>query len=791
MNGRSTRLYAGMFLIAFSALALEITLARFLSVVTWYHLAFFAVSVAMLGMTAGAVRVYLKPDDFADDRRDASLRTAARGYVFDVLLMLAVLCLVPIQLRRSAWTPVCFLLVTLTCTLPFYRAGVIVSALLTRTGLPTGKLYACDLAGAALGCLFVLLALPALDAPGVFIVCAGIGALAGALFRPARDGRGAMVEFGLFVLALAVAAGNAVSPVKIVPRYVKGMPDSQSVHLVDRWNTISRVIVYAGERAPPQLWGGSPVAPTNLIESFYMNIDGEAATVLRRFREPDDLEHLRYDVTNIGHFLQPTNRTVCVIGVGGGRDLQSALLFGCREATGLEINPIFVRLLTGLFADFAGLAHRPDVRLVVDDARSWLTTHTNTFDFLQMSLIDTWAATGAGAFSLSENGLYTVEAWQTFLRRLSPDGLFTVSRWHKMNDLGETGRLVSLAVASLLRSGVRDPARHLALVTSTRCCTLLVCRRPFTAEEIALLETVCRRLYFEPAILPGRPPAHERLRAMLAAGDDAALRAAIAGSDLNYEPPTDDDPYFFNMLRLSNLGRYRTETFSIVRGNLTATLTLLGLLGALTLIAASTVILPLRLRPAVSPRPPLSAAFRWGALYFCLLGAGFMLAEIALMQRLSVFLGHPVYAMGVLLFTLIASTGAGSFMSGLFAWDRGRWRTVAPLLVTALLLAMIWFVPAVARECMAASLAVRCLVAVVMIAPLGLLLGGFFPVGLTLAKRAGIGDTPWYWALNGVFGVLCSALAVFISIYGGISWNLVIAAACYALTWPCLRALSR
>ena len=469
MNHRSTQLYAGMFIIAFSALALEVTLARFLSVVTWYHLAFFAVSVAMLGMTAGAVRVYLRPDEFSADCIEKTLRSAARSYAIDVVLMLALLCLAPMELRRSAWTPFFFLLVTLGCSLPFYQAGIIVSALLTRSDLPTGKLYACDLIGAALGCLFVLFALPIIDAPGVFILCAGLGALAAVVFRTTGS---RAADVALVVLSIVAAIGNSVAPVKIGPRYVKGHLEDPSSHLVDRWNTISRVIVYQGSLNRPQLWGPSDIAPTNAVFSYYMNIDGEAATVLRQFKSPADIEHLRYDVTNIGHTIQPTGQTACVIGVGGGRDIQSALLFDCRDVIGVEINPIFTDLLAGKFRDVAGIANRPDVHLVVDDARSWLTTTTNQFDFIQMSLIDTWASTGAGAFSLSENGLYTVEAWQTFFRRLTAGGIFTVSRWHKQNDLGETGRLVSLAIESLFRFGVREPARHLALITTDRCCTL-------------------------------------------------------------------------------------------------------------------------------------------------------------------------------------------------------------------------------------------------------------------------------------------------------------------------------
>src|SRR5262249_21882894 len=151
-----------------------------------------------------------------------------------------------------------------------------------------------------------------------------------------------------------------------------------------------------------------------------------------------------------------------VIGVGGGRDVLSAWTFGFRDITGIEINPIFIDLLTRRqpFADFAGLSRLPGIRFEVDEARSWFAHTTSRLDLTQMSLIDTWAATGAGAYSLSENGLYTLEGWRRFLAALRPTGVFTVSRWYAAGDIDETGRLLSLAARTLMDFGVTDPSHH-------------------------------------------------------------------------------------------------------------------------------------------------------------------------------------------------------------------------------------------------------------------------------------------------------------------------------------------
>src|SRR4029077_14167619 len=149
----------------------------------------------------------------------------------------------------------------------------------------------------------------------------------------------------------------------------------------------------------------------------YMDIDGEAGTSIRRSSVPADLSHLAWDVTNVAYHLRASGGA-CIIGVGGGRDVQSALMFGHELVVGVEVNPIFIDLLRNKFGEFAGVAGDARARLVVDEVRSYLARSTERFAVVQMSLIDTWAATGAGAFSLSENALYTVEAWTTILERL-------------------------------------------------------------------------------------------------------------------------------------------------------------------------------------------------------------------------------------------------------------------------------------------------------------------------------------------------------------------------------------
>ncbi|MBI3945678.1 MAG: hypothetical protein HY321_07155 [Armatimonadetes bacterium] len=787
------RVYLGTFLVAFATLALEVTLTRILSVTTWYHLAFFAVSVAMLGMTAGSVFVYLHPARFAAETLSRSVSMACVWFSLAIPVTLWFLCGVRLDRIYSAPGFLALIATTAACALPFYFSGVAISAVITKCPLPIGRLYASDLIGASLGCLFVLGGLEVMDAPGLILLCGLVGMLAAFSFawrgvsRRERGFRG-LAAAGLLLLVMAHAAGL----VRLQPVWVKGRLERPQDYILDRWNSFSRVVVHRRRNAPPQYWGPSPVAPRHQrLPQHAMVIDGSAGTSVRRFSSPADIEHLRYDVTSIGYFLRPRGGA-CIIGAGGGRDLQSALLFGHQRVVGIDVNPIFIRLLQNEFREFAGVGADNRVSLVVDEARAYLSRSKDRFAVIQMSLVDTWAGTAAGAYTLSENALYTMEAWGVFLDRLADDGIFTVSRWYRPADLRESGRVVSLAAASLLHRGVADPSRHIALVTSGRISTLLLSKRPFTETDVATLGRAASGLRYHLAILPGSVPKHPDFRDLIAARTTGDLRAVVDARPLNYEPPTDENPYFFNMVRLGDLREALSSSAGVLRGNLNATLALLWLIVSLLAVTLATVILPLARRPFRGAGAPGAPPVLWsGALYFSLIGAGFMFLEIALIQRLSVFLSHPVYALGVLLFTIIASTGVGSFLSDSLPLSRRPWVFVYPPAMVAAIVVVRFALPLLLAAMVTAPLAAKITASVLALSPLGVLMGLFFPTGMRLVRAAGAGETPWYWALNGAFGVLASALATFVSIFAGISTNYAIAAACYLAVLASVADLHR
>jgi hypothetical protein len=771
--------YAGLALTAAATLALEILQVRILSVVSWYHLAFFVISIAMFGMTAGALYVFARPEQFAQaelPRRITRLALAAALAV--PLAYLDQIVLAP-EMVLSVAAPLAYLRLALSVSVPFCFSGVVVTLALVRSGMPLARAYASDLVGAALGCLLVIGLLSSLDGAGAIFAVGGLFALAAACFAAwaaePRQRRSALLLCAALGL-LALVESRTLRGFD--PVLVKGRAEYRSAVAFERWNTFSRVTARPLQLAPVRaaLWAPARSTPDAQIELAAMAIDGEAGTNVSAMRgDPRNVNYLGFDATAVGYALR--RGKVGVIGVGGGKDVMTALVFGNPSVLGVELNPAFLELLRGPYRELAGLVQRPEVRLVNDEARSYMARAKERFDLLQMSLVDTWAATGAGAFALSENGLYTVEAWRIMLARLEPDGVFSVSRWYAPENLDETARLLGLASASLFSLGVPDPKAHLALVAHARVATLLVGRAPLTPLDLERLRAHCKQLEFELVLAPDVEPASPWLRRLRAAGSREELDRIGREAPLDLTPPTDERPFFFNLLRLSRLSEiapYMNRFGGVMVGNLIASLTLLAIVLVSLALAALVLLLPGR---AARTRALPSGS---GLVYFALIGAGFMFVEIAFLQRLSVFLGHPVYSLSLVLFSLILFTGLGSALAPRLRLEQGsRLAAYGPGLALLLLgssLAASRLLPGLEAE----SLAVRGGAAVLLLAPAGLLMGQAFPAGM--ARFGSVRDAaPWLWAVNGSAGVAASTAAVAVSIAWGTSATALVGALCYAL----------
>ena len=784
--------YVGIFFVALATLMYEILLTRIFSVTMLYHFAFVALSLAMFGLTAGALVVYLTPGLFPPGRLRHRLALAAVAFPIAVVLSFMTELSIPFRVGSSVVAIYAIAFTYVVIAVPFVVSGIAIC--LALTGFPgrVSRLYAADLSGAALGCVLLIGAIGWSDGPTSVLWVAFLASIGGVAFAIDAGSRGLRVAgvASLLLLGLA-AAGHTVlvwrgAPIfRIV--YSKGVVETSPLY--EKWNSYSRVRVMGDPRLelPAQGWGLSPRVPLNRLRQLQLDIDVWAGTVMTHFDgDLRAVEHLKYDVTNIAYYLR-NEHDVLVIGAGGGRDVLSALAFGARSVTAVEINKDIIGTVNGRFGDFTGHLDRdPRVRFVNDEARSFIARSPDRFGTIQISLIDTWAATAAGAFVLGENSLYTVEAWTNFLGHLTDDGVLTVSRWYFRDRPAEMYRTTTIAVEALRRLGVTDPRRHIAIVRNMRPATastsdtpdgvgtILVSRRPFTAAELDTLDRETSRLEFEVPFSPR--VAYDQTFARLT--EATGLNEFLDSYPVNITAPTDDSPFFFNMLRLRDIGRTSLLDFGNLSHNMKAVATLGILFVTVSVLTGICILLPLwmtRDRVRLAGAGPLF-------MFFIAIGLGFMLIETSQMQRLIIALGHPTYGLSVVLFALLLSSGVGSYLTESVtagtAHAAGRRRLLALVVVLAVFGAV---TPAIARWIEPMTTPVRILAAVLVLFPAGLFMGMAFPLGMKLASKRTAELMPWMWGLNGAASVFASVLSVCVSLTWSISAAFWTGWVCYAV----------
>jgi predicted membrane-bound spermidine synthase len=786
----SRRTILGLFLISLSTLMYETLLTRIFSVTMWYHFAFAAISMAMLGMTAGAVMVYVFPNFFRTET--VQMRLTQSGLAFSIAIVISFLThlSIPFVTVPSLLGFYSIFLNFTVLAIPFIFSGITICLALTKYKEGVSRLYAADLFGAALGCLALVVFLQFADAPSCVIAAASLAAAGAWAFSldagQARLSRTAIIlttSLAVFAVLNGWLAGMQIAPLRLL--WVKG--EIEPPLLYEKWNSFSRIRVMGDPAVPepPFGWGLSRACDqTGELVQLGVDIDAGAATVLTEFNgQLAPLEYLKCDVTNLAHYIRP-DADVLVVGVGGGRDVLSALVFKQASVLGVEINENIINLLTERFGELTGhLDQYPNVRIVTDEARSFITRSPERFDIIQVSLIDTWAATASGAFVLSENSLYTVEAWDLFLDRLQPGGVLSFSRWYMRDQPYEMYRLTSLAVEALLKSGVDNPRDHIVIIrymhppdedmAGVGIGTMLVSNEPFTEEDLAELERVASSLNFDIILSPHT--AWDETFASIASGKD--LDKLVAESPFDLAAPTDNRPFFFLMLRIKdalNPANWMSATLADQKA-VTVLVSISLSVVALTLLS---ILIPLRMTTDRSHLKGSGAAF----VYFAGIGLGFMLVEISQMQRLILFLGHPTYSLSVVLFTLLLASGLGSYTTQKItpetALPAGRLR-LAGLLGMLVLFGLL--TPLVTRALAGVQTPWRILATILLLFPVGIFMGMAFPLGIKQAGRRAVDITPWLWGINGAASVCASVLAVLIALGSGISTAFWAGVICYVV----------
>lgn len=757
-------------LVSSSVVASEVLFTRILSVSTWYGLAFVVLSLAMLGLTRGSL--------LADEARARG--EALEPWLADTLVKMAlallvadgVLVSVPLTFQPDLATVAAMLLVAVALAAPLVLGGAAAARLLGEAPGALSALYAVDLCAAALGALLPLALLGPLTGPGAVAWLAAAVATAGCLLHPSRRSRGMVVALGaVAVVALSfTSAGLAV-------HFPKGRPSAARETTFEAWNAMAQVRLGPFVTHP---LGGPEGSAGVTVTSALALIDGEAGTPVFQYRDVSELAFLRRNPTTAAHALRPRGNA-CVIGVGGGPDLLAALHYGHELVLGAEINPSMVELLQSV-TDRSPVLSDPRVAVQVGDGRAVFAAARVHCTVLQAAMVDTWAATAAGAFAHTETTLYTREAWAVFLRRVAPEGVLTFSRWYDARNPSETARLLSLAVASLLDRGVTRPREHIALLALGAVATILVSPSPLTPQDLERLQGLETRHGFGLLVAPDRAPRDPILARVLAARSLRALDAAGDGTFMDTSAPTDDRPFFFQVLRPSawleprRLLRWMESGTGMLAGNVAAMFELIVTFGAVLALGAG-LLGPSLWRSLRGPERALPTAS--AGVYFGALGAGFMAAEVALMQRMHVVLGHPTYALVIVLAGLLVATGAGSALSPRLL-QSPRAVSVAALLASLLLALLPRLVIApLAAATEGGAMGVRVLWTGLCAAAVGLVLGMLFPAGMRHLDRTSA--TPLALGINGACGVLGSIAAIVTSVWHGIAATFALAAALYVL----------
>ncbi len=769
--GGSWSFSAAIGIISFSVLLYEILLTRIFSVVLLYHFAYVAISLALLGFSVGATWVHYHPSLHAPDRIGRT--TAVYGAAFGLSILGCALFLIHfrppgVNLYRGLNLPTFqYLLWTYAAaTLPFVLSGVCVSALLTAGRAAIGRLYGFDLLGASLGAVAVIPVIDALGAPQGMLVAAAAASASGLVLVGRGRGVFKLLPAGMLLVVVATSVASAGTSA-LVLRFAKGRLEEGL--LFEQWNSFSRV-----------------TAVRRRGHGVKIRIDSGAATVIYPASQHWLLE------TGIHSPAMRLRRDgdVLIIGPGGGMEVATAARLGLRTITGVELNPLVIELSTRRFASLAGgLYDRENVRIVNSEGRSFLARSSQQFDIIVLTLVDTWAATAAGAFSLSENNLYTVEGFSTYLEHLRDDGILSITRWYFPARPSESLRLVALARAALDETGVNAPNQHCVVIEDGERppqATLLLKKSPFTGEELDALESMVASKPGWSFLLNPRGDDHSTFSALATTLDPESFYAKYP---YDVSPPTDERPFFFYSVRRGDLwNTFRSDFHRIPDVTNIGAFLLVGSFVADAVFVALLIGFPLLVTRPGLRAPGRSVAPVLG--YFACLGVGFMMIEVVLMQRFILFLGHPTYALTVVLFVLLCAGGLGSIYCGRLAPSAIRARLPLGLgLIAGLGLVYAGGLRFLFDWAIGFPLEARVSLSVLCLAPLGFLLGTCFPGGVRLLGDRAEALIPWSWAINGATSVLGSALAILLAMNWGFGIALLAGSASYGVALLCLLSI--
>ncbi|MFT5286834.1 MAG: spermidine synthase [Planctomycetota bacterium] len=815
-------LYLGLALTTCSMLLLQQYLTRVFSILYNAGLAFLAISITFLGLGAAGVAAAMFPGFFRAERLQKMIPRLA--VIYSVVLTLCVLLLLSVnesmgaaagagadELKQQVYRVA---VASAILVPPMFLVGLVLSLLFKRHVKSVDRLYGADLLGGGLGCLLVLPLINYIGGDdGIFYIgaLAAIGAAGLAWAHQCKLELIASLAVGGLLLLGPLNNTNRElvdiqthrSPLPGVQRWVR---EDREIHR--EWNTLSRIGIFE----------------TTGEECLYVQIDSNCQTTIPShgpehavmMEKSTTFEHLPYMLDHVDSYLE--------IGAGGGRGMMLARSKGVDKITGVEINPSIVKASNGAFPGFGigPLIEGTKHRYINDEGRGFVRSSTEKYDALTITFIQTSIAAASAAFALSEANLFTTEAFIEYLEHLTDDGVFYVYR-HGGNELL---RLVSLARVSLAAIGIDDMRPHIYMaIDDDNRGLIMIKRKPFSESELTRLDNQALefglKILYTPSGLDADKqanPLFDELAAMRENGSlgmteavklyykrrgdqqyksleqtylEAEDHDAFADNYLvDIKATSDDRPYYF-FFGLSNWTDFplyfNLSSLDVLGGIVVLLFWMLILFGGLV---GGLIALPLFFGESVARKKGLGLPV---IAYFSALGLGYIGVQLSFVQRFVLFLGHPVYAVSVVLLAFLLWTGLGSIFSrkvfSLSFMTTGR--AFAILFLT--LLVANWGLPVLfSSELIAWSVELKILLSLLAIGPIAFQMGFFFPRGIQYIEEVAPELVPWAWGANSASSVLGSILALIVAIHGGFALTTLIAGAIYlVLGIPAAALLAR
>ncbi len=796
------RLLLGIFLTSAATLTLQIAIVRLLSVAQWHHFAFLVVSLALLGYGASGSFLSSFPSIL---RRDLPSFLSGSSWLFSATGLGAFLLShqIPFDVARIAWDRwqiLYIFLFYLVFSAPFFFSGLTLSAALTRLSGQSGRIYFSDLTGAASGCILVLGFFTVFGGVGTMVAACLLGGMASMAFAW-KNGKSFMFRLIWLLLLVPFLSWNPpflelpISPYKELNVALR----FPGAHLLEtRWSALSRIDLLESSAAR--------TAPGLSLEYLHplppqigLTIDGSRMSPITGFRgDPkttEDLAFLDFLPSSLPYRIIRPER-VLILQPKGGLEVLNALRHRAKEIVAVEADPLIVDLLKGPYRDQSGGIYlREETRVYVRDSRSFVRGVESGFDLIVLPLVESLGASTTGFSGLHEEYGLTTEALRDYLRALRPGGFLFLNVYLLPPPRAEL-RLISMGKEALRKTG-EDLRDHLLVFRSWGTFSLLLKKNPILPEEIQTLKSLCRKLRFDLVAYPGIREEEANVfnrfpRPLYFRGVESILhdgKEFISSYPFDLSPPTDDRPFFHYYFRWGYFGeiyRLAGEKWQILLegGFLVPVVFLLALLASLMFMVA-----PLCFRKKEKVGAFRNHSFFW-LFYFTLLGLGFMFMEISLIQKFILFLGHPVYSVSMIIFSLLVFAGLGSRISMKMGTISSLNLQRVLLLNTLFLLLFAFFLFPTLTFFQGQAFPLRLLITVLFIAPLGVTVGMPFPLGIRWVGERQPPLIPWAWCANGCASVIGAILPVIIALYGGFQMVIILASLLYAMAFLTVRKIA-